>query len=104
MPAVTFLVPKLNLRNGSTSVLRNLKTLLRANADRVGADGWSGDEVASFPIDIWAELLAFYNACERWGTVPDSRRRMRQFHIPKPNEANACMMELRTPKACGPSR
>ena len=53
-----------------------------------GLDGWTGDEVASIPLEIWDELLPFYLACERLGVVPDGWRKMRQVHLPKPNKPN----------------
>ena len=53
-----------------------------------GLDGWTGSEVADIPLAVWDELAPFFSACERWGKVPDSWRRIRQVHIPKPHKAN----------------
>ena len=34
-------------------------------------DGWSGDEVASFPSMIWDRIALFFQDCERLGSAPE---------------------------------
>ena len=46
-------------------------------------DGWSGDEVASFPLVIWDRIAMFFRDCERLGSAPEQFGFARQAHIPK---------------------
>ena len=46
-------------------------------------DGWSGDEVASFPLVIWDRIAMFFRNCERLGSAPEQFGFARQAHIPK---------------------
>ena len=46
-------------------------------------DGWSGDEVASFPLLIWDRIAMFFRDCERLGSAPEQFGFVRQAHIPK---------------------
>ena len=48
-----------------------------------GVDGWSGDEVASFPLVIWDRIAMFFRDCERLGSAPEQFGFARQAHIPK---------------------
>lgn len=48
-----------------------------------GVDGWSGSEVAAWPVEIWqtyAELLCRWQERRQW---PQAWQHMRQVHIPK---------------------
>ncbi|CAE8587798.1 unnamed protein product [Polarella glacialis] len=46
-------------------------------------DGWSGDEVVSFSIEMWEAIAAMFRDCERLGLAPEDLANARQAHIPK---------------------
>ena len=46
-------------------------------------DGWSEDEVASFPSVIWDRIAMFFQDCERLGSAPEHFKFAREAHIPK---------------------
>ncbi|CAE8740278.1 unnamed protein product [Polarella glacialis] len=46
-------------------------------------DGWSGDEVVSFSIEMWEASAAMFRDCERLGLAPEDLANARQAHIPK---------------------
>ena len=50
-------------------------------------DGWSGDEVASFPSVIWDRIAMFFQDCERLGSAPEQFGFARQARIPKEGKA-----------------
>ncbi|CAE8696292.1 unnamed protein product, partial [Polarella glacialis] len=46
-------------------------------------DGWSGDEVVSFSIEMWEAIAAMFRDCERLGLAPEDLANARQAHMPK---------------------
>ncbi|CAE8731357.1 unnamed protein product, partial [Polarella glacialis] len=46
-------------------------------------DGWSGDEVVSFSIEMWEAIAAMFRDRERLGLAPEDLANARQAHIPK---------------------
>ncbi|CAE8683932.1 unnamed protein product [Polarella glacialis] len=46
-------------------------------------DGWSGDEVVSFSIEMWEAIAAMSRDCERLGLAPEDLANAREAHIPK---------------------
>ncbi|CAE8653111.1 unnamed protein product [Polarella glacialis] len=64
----------------ATELAREAKKQAGAAAS---VDGWSGDEVVSFSIEIWEAVAAMFRDCERLGLAPEDLANARQAHIPK---------------------
>ena len=58
-------------------------TALSQKGEAGGTDGWSGAEVASFPISMWKDFMIIFQAFERQGQFPSLWSELRQSHLPK---------------------
>lgn len=58
-------------------------TALSQKGKAMGTDGWSGAEVALFPIRIWQDFLIIFQGFEQQGQFPSLWSELRQSHLPK---------------------
>ena len=47
----------------------------------MGTDGWSGAEVALFPISMWHDFMIIFQVFERRGQFPSIWSELRQSHL-----------------------
>ena len=57
-------------------------TALSQKGKAMGTDGWSGAEVALFPISMWQDFLIVFQAFEQQGQFPSLYTELRQSHLP----------------------
>ena len=48
-----------------------------------GVDGYSGSEVAAWPVVMWSAVMMVYHTCERLQAMPSNWQCIRQTHLPK---------------------
>lgn len=48
-----------------------------------GVDGYSGSEVAAWPVAMWAAIMSVYHTFERLQAFPSTWQYLRQTHLPK---------------------
>ena len=66
-------------------------------------DGWSGDEVASFPLVIWDRIAMFFRDKKSWDQHQNSSGLRGRPILPKRERGSAIMMEPSTLRPCGRS-
>ena len=49
----------------------------------MGTDGWSGAEIALFPISMWHDFMIIFQVFEQRGQFPSIWSELRQSHLPK---------------------
>ena len=55
----------------------------RQRGASAGPDGFSGDEVAMWPLEVWQDLAAVFRWFEQVGRTPSAWTEFRQVHLPK---------------------
>ena len=74
---------RLEQRWPSVEVSEIVCSALSQKGKAMGTDGWSGAEVALFPICMWQDFLIIFQVFEQQGRFPTLWSELRQSHLPK---------------------